>query len=159
MAKPGRKAKPAALKQLQGNPGGRPLTKNEPKPLKGAPTPPTWLDAEGKAEWARVVPELDRIGLLTKVDRQVLATLCQTWADYVEALAIIRREGTVSVSEKGGAYQHPAVGQKNAALKLLMGLWSRLGLTPSDRANMNFAEPNEPSKLKLLMFGEHAKGK
>ncbi|MEQ8198694.1 MAG: phage terminase small subunit P27 family, partial [Clostridiaceae bacterium] len=36
MAQRGRKPKPTAIKVLEGNPGKRPLNKNEPKPEKKA---------------------------------------------------------------------------------------------------------------------------
>ncbi|HZK10243.1 MAG TPA: phage terminase small subunit P27 family, partial [Clostridia bacterium] len=37
MATRGRKPKPTALKVLEGNPGKRPLNKNEPQPERKAP--------------------------------------------------------------------------------------------------------------------------
>ena len=40
MAQRGRKPKPTVLKELEGNPGRRPLNKNEPKPNKKAPRCP-----------------------------------------------------------------------------------------------------------------------
>ena len=39
----GRKLKPTAVKELEGNPGKRKLNKKEPKPDKGMPTCPEWL--------------------------------------------------------------------------------------------------------------------
>ena len=67
--KPGPKPKPTALKIAQGNPGHRPLPKNEPRPRVAAPSMPDFLDAGGRAEWRRVVPILLEMGLLTKMDR------------------------------------------------------------------------------------------
>ena len=53
MAQRGRKPKPTAMKVLEGNPGGRPLNKNEPKPDKKAPRCPAWLEEEAKKECHR----------------------------------------------------------------------------------------------------------
>ena len=39
----GRKPKPTAIKELEGNPGKRKLNKKEPKPEKGMPVCPEWL--------------------------------------------------------------------------------------------------------------------
>lgn len=39
----GRKPKPTAIKELEGNPGKRKLNKKEPKPDKGMPVCPEWL--------------------------------------------------------------------------------------------------------------------
>ena len=65
MAQRGRKPKPTAIKELEGNPGKRPLNKNEPKPEKTAPKCPTWLDKEAKKEWRRMSKSLEAIGILT----------------------------------------------------------------------------------------------
>ena len=43
MATRGRKPKPTAIKELEGNPGKRPLNANEPKPERKAPRCPGWL--------------------------------------------------------------------------------------------------------------------
>ena len=48
------------------------------------PSMPRDLPAEAQAEWRRVVPELEEIGLLAKVDRAVLVRYCTAWADWVE---------------------------------------------------------------------------
>ena len=45
----GRKPKPTAIKELEGNPGKRKLNKKEPKPDKGMPT--CHYD-KAKADWA-----------------------------------------------------------------------------------------------------------
>ena len=63
----GPKPAPTALKKLAGNPGKRALNTREPQPESGAPPCPDWMPAEGRAQWGRVVPELDRLKLLTKV--------------------------------------------------------------------------------------------
>ena len=47
------------------------------------PSLPRALPEEGKAEWRRVVPQLEEIGLLATIDRGVLIRYCQAWADWV----------------------------------------------------------------------------
>ena len=44
MATRGRKPKPTAMKELEGNPGKHPLNTSEPKPNKKAPACPKWLE-------------------------------------------------------------------------------------------------------------------
>ena len=48
MATRGRKPTPTAIKELEGNPGKRPLNAKEPKPVKKAPSCPKWLEPEAK---------------------------------------------------------------------------------------------------------------
>jgi len=52
-----------------------------------APSPPDWLDAEARAEWDRVVPELDAQGLLSGVDRAILTSYSAAWSVLVRAVA------------------------------------------------------------------------
>ena len=54
MATRGRKPKPTAMKELEGNPGKHPLNTSEPKPNKKAPACPKWLEPEAKKEWRRL---------------------------------------------------------------------------------------------------------
>ena len=52
MATRGRKPKPTAMKELEGNPGKHPLNTSEPKPNKKAPACPKWLEPEAKKSGA-----------------------------------------------------------------------------------------------------------
>ena len=81
MATRGRKPTPTAIKELEGNPGKRPLNSNEPKPDTTAPKCPKWLEPEAKKEWKRLSIEMERIGILTKVDMAAFAAYCQAYAD------------------------------------------------------------------------------
>ena len=54
MATRGRKPKPTAMKELEGNPGKHPMNTSEPKPNKKAPACPKWLEPEAKKEWRRL---------------------------------------------------------------------------------------------------------
>lgn len=57
MATRGRKPKPTAMKELEGNPGKHPLNTSEPKPNKKAPACPKWLEPEAKKEWRRLAKQ------------------------------------------------------------------------------------------------------
>ena len=70
MATRGRKPKPTAMKELEGNPGKHPLNTSEPKPNKKAPACPKWLEPEAKKEWRRLAKQMEAIGILTEVDAQ-----------------------------------------------------------------------------------------
>jgi len=65
MATRGRKPKPTAMKELEGNPGKHPLNTSEPKPNKKAPACPKWLEPEAKKEWRRLAKQMEAIGILT----------------------------------------------------------------------------------------------
>src|SRR4051812_21548502 len=84
MGERGPAPKPTALRVLEGNRAKRPL-RREPKPRLGAPECPKELQGEARAEWQRIVPDLDQIGLLARADRAVLMSYCQTWAALLDA--------------------------------------------------------------------------
>ena len=58
-------------------------SRNRPEPVR--PTCPAHLSAPAKAEWKRLAGSLHEIGLLTQVDRSVLAAYCQAYGRWVEA--------------------------------------------------------------------------
>jgi P27 family predicted phage terminase small subunit len=149
----GRKPKPTALKLLQGNPGKRPINRNEPQPRAKAPGCPTWLPAEGKAEWRRVVPELDRIGMLTKVDRAALAAYCAAWALLVRATRDVEANGLIAeavdkeVETVDGVVhlivrrtKNPAVLIARDAAAQVRQFCAEFGLTPSARSRMDLPD-------------------
>ncbi|MGB7479863.1 MAG: P27 family phage terminase small subunit [Burkholderiaceae bacterium] len=127
----GTRSKPTALKLLAGNPGKRPLNVNEPMPRRAVPVCPDWMPAEGRKEWARTVPELDRLGLLTCVDTVVLEAFCATYAEFVE---------TVRTGQP----------LKAAMLAQLRIYCVELGLTPSARSKM--AAPKKDDDDEIAQF-------
>jgi P27 family predicted phage terminase small subunit len=72
-------AKPVELKLLEGNRGHRPIDVTSTfRPEVGLPDAPRWLLPEARKAWRRLSPELIRYNLLSKVDRDSFALLCQT---------------------------------------------------------------------------------
>lgn len=137
----GRKPKPTHLKVIEGNRGRRRLNENEPKPRPGRPPCPAWLQLEAKREWRRVVPELDRLGLLAVVDRASLAMYCQEWARYVDAQAQVDKYGSVLKATASGYVQpSPFVAIARQSLTACRTFAAEFGLTPSSRGRMQVPE-------------------
>jgi len=133
----GRKPKPTALKLLDGNPGKRPLNEREPLMLQGLPEPPEWLDAEARAEWDRIVPELAEMGLLSRADRPALTAYCTAWSRWVEAEAMVKKLGTIVKSpEKGFPMKSPYLSIADQSLETMRKLMVEFGLTPSSRSRI-----------------------
>jgi len=141
------KAKPTALKILEGKLGHRPLPKNEPKPKVGAPSAPDWLDKAARAEWERIVPELDAIGLLTKVDGFVLGAYCSRLSAWIALEKKIAKRGAVYkiTSTMGNSYYkaRPEVAIAKEYLRDVRILAAELGLTPSARASMHSSKDSD----------------
>ncbi|ROR91758.1 phage terminase small subunit P27 family [Nocardioides aurantiacus] len=124
---------PAALQLLKGrgngtDSGGRKV-KEPPNFKRVPPTAPDWLSAEAAAEWARVVPGLQRLDLLKEEDRAVLAAYCETWSTYVVAVRLVATEG-LTIEAKQGMLPHPAVGIARSAGRELRAFAGQFGLSP-----------------------------
>lgn len=144
--------RPTALRELEGNPGHRPLNKNEPKPG-GVPICPSELSDGAKTEWRRISKELLSLGLLTKVDRAALSAYCELWARWRDAEAKIKEFGTVIKTKNGNLIQSPYVGIANRALALMKGYLIEFGFTPASRANLVSDTPlDAEGKLASLLI-------
>lgn len=108
---------PTQLKILAGNPGKRPLNMNEPQPKKETPDCPLWFEGDAKYEWWRVVPELERLGLLTCVDGAILEAYCLVYAELM-------------ADAKAGK------SLKSTLVSQLRALASELGLSPVARTKL-----------------------
>lgn len=84
----------------------------------GRPKRPDWLSDEVRREWNRVVPELQKAGVLSVLDRGMLAVYCSLWAQYA-----------------GG--ERRGVPIKAALISQMRAIAASFGLTPSDRARLN----------------------
>lgn len=153
----GRKPKPSAIKELEGNPGKRAINKKEPKAPSAIPPCPKHLQGEGRKEWRRITKELHALGVLTRIDRGALVALCQAWADYVQACGKVDEQEAVVVSDKGGMYQNPWVGIKNSAMDRYVRISSEFGMTPSSRSRVKVEGPTEADKMAELLFGTGTK--
>lgn len=146
----GGKTTPTQLKILKGNPGKRPHSKNEPKPDPSIPKPPSHLCRVAKTEWNKISSELYIIGLLTKVDKAVLAAYCTSYALWARAWHSINRvakkrgkDGLTITTTNGNIIQNPAVGTANKAAIDMVKYAAELGMTPSARTKIQINGPKK----------------
>ena len=104
-----------------------------------SPSVPSWLDREGVAEWRRVVPELERLGLLSVLDRAVLGAYCDVWSKFNEARRALR-VGLVVVGKDGKMVKNPAWQVYRDSLTECRALWVQLALTPNARLRMELPD-------------------
>lgn len=153
VAQRGRKPKPTAVKELEGNPGKRPLNTSEPKPKKKAPKCPTWLDVEAKKEWRRISKQLEELGILTDVDMAAFAGYCEAYSRWKEAEEFISKHGTIMKTSSGYWQQVPQVSIAQTYLKLMIKFGEQFGLTPSSRSRIvtdkDGNEADDPMEMML----------
>lgn len=140
---PGPKPKPTSLKLIEGNPGKHKLPKNEPKPRPVRPEMPDYLDTEGRKRWEELVSDLESIGVLTVVDREVLGGYCDAFATFVSAKRILDRDGWVKKAETSG-YEMPSpwVAIRNRAMDDLRRFGAELGIGAASRSRIEVKKPD-----------------
>ena len=87
MGRRGPLPKPTAIRELEGD-AGKQLHKRrhepKPRPVTGV-QPPRWLGVIARTEWRRIVPELERLGLLTVIDLGTLEIYCDLYERWRRA--------------------------------------------------------------------------
>ena len=149
MGKRGIKPEPTSIKRLKGNPGRRPLPENEPQPV-GFATMPDWLSDKGKETWCEVAPLLEAMGLLNTKDTGFLCMYCEAWSDYFRACELVKEHGEICESEKGGFYQHPAVGYKNKMREHVLKIGAEFGMSPSSMVGLEVKAVKEVDPLDVF---------
>lgn len=142
MGKRGPPPKPSAVKKAQGTFHKNRSARNEVAPPPGVPPRPAWLDAEGRAEWQRVVPQLQALGILSEIDGAMLADYCAAHSLSVRATKKYQREGP-SVKVNGQVQRHPMIKvaqEARAQARLLAG---EFGLSPSSRSRISAPDKDE----------------
>jgi P27 family predicted phage terminase small subunit len=156
---PGRRPKPASVREAEGNPGHRPI----PTPVDftaadSIPKPPTWLDSIAKSEYKRIVRALSDLDLLKATDLAVLASYAVAFSRWVTAEKKIAAEGTVlRVMGSQGQdkfVKNPALMVSSDAQKQLLRAGALLGLNPVDRGRLNASPKQLSNPFAALMGGD-----
>ena len=132
----GRKPKPTSLKVIEGNLGKRPINGREPKLPSSRPSCPAHLSATAKTEWKRLATLLTDVGILTQIDRTVLATYCQAYGRWVEAERKLAVTAPLLKTPAGYVQVSPWITISNKQVELMTRLMAELGLSPSARARL-----------------------
>ena len=146
--KPGPKPRPTEARRLDGNPGHRPLSDDEPQPPPVSDAfdePPPELDGldVGAAYWRDLAPKLRLCRQITDVDRGALLALCIEWDRYHEARRHTTHDQPKVVSAGKNKYPmpNPWLAIQTKALAACLKLWPELGLTPSSRSRVTAEGP------------------
>ena len=149
----GRKPKPTKLKMITGNPGGRPLNKNEPEPTGGLPEMPKWLDSFSlaKENWEQEGKTLDNMRVMTEADWGVLAMRSYVYSQLVGLALDVKEEGRTLSYQKmdslGNEFfevkHNPKAKQIDNLLKEYRTYGNLLGLDPASRSKLSAREKEE----------------
>lgn len=132
---PGPKRTPKPVLDLRGSWRGK--SRADAGHIDGECACPEWVGEYGLECWNYLYPLLKNVdGLMKPAYFLDLAMICDAYNDMRAAMDVISVEGTVAISEKGGKYQHPAVGMKNRARLFLAKMTPRFGLNPADTSKI-----------------------
>lgn len=129
-------------------------TESEPQFSREVPECPEHLDEAAREEWYRVVGDLHSSGVLTRVDRAVLAAYCSCYALWADAEAKIQKSG-VLLKDKDAekVYVNPYVHVRNNALRQMHAFASELGMSPASRSRLHVQPNAENDPLDVLLRG------
>lgn len=140
----GRKPKPTHIKVITGNPGKRRLNYEEPTPEIAIPECPPELGEAARREWDRLVAELGKLNLLTRLDRAALAACCGSYALWAEATEAIHKYGSMVKSPTGFPMQSPYIAVANRQAEIMMRISAEFGFTPASRGRIAAPRRSEP---------------
>jgi P27 family predicted phage terminase small subunit len=91
-----------------------------------------------RAEWARVAPELARIGVLTRVDEKALVGYCVNWQRWMEAQTFLADpQSYLYVSKSGYPFPNPFLSIADKAMEQMRKFAVEFGMTPSSRSGIH----------------------
>jgi P27 family predicted phage terminase small subunit len=128
----------------------------------GRPSMPRTLTGEAREEWKRVVPLLEKMGVLASVDRAVLIRYCATWADWCELDELLQRSGKLTAGRGGNLVRNPVWLMRRDADATVTELARQLFLTPSARlrGGITLERPTtEIPDAKVSSFERYSRGR
>ena len=153
MAK-GRKPLPASLHLIKGNPSKlrfNTLQDSSRVPVE-IPEPPEHLMPEALVEWNRITVELEKLGLIARIDRAALGVYCQAYARWAKVEIKLRDKGDDAlVDQTPSGYQQISVLLQisTRAVEQMHKFLAEFGMTPSARSRVNISPQQD-------MFGDES---
>ena len=148
---PGPPPKPTEAKRRAGNPGKRKLPTALvvlPPAQLASRTPPDTLGPAGLAAWELA---FSRAPWIADADIATVRHWAQAEDLAGELRARLATDGYVLYTDKGYAYQNPALGALATVEDQIRKWLSLLGLTPADRSRLGVAEVKARSALEEMM--------
>jgi P27 family predicted phage terminase small subunit len=149
----GRKPAPTSLRILHGSVKAKREKRSEPQAPAGIPICPDWLEDEAKREWARIIPDLEEMNLLSSADRAALAAYCQAFADFCFATKAVKKSGRTFKTKTGYVAINPLVSEKRSAMRTMKDFLSEFGLTPSSRSRLSVPQKEVDDGMDAFLKG------
>lgn len=157
MGKRGPKPTPTEVLKVRGSWRAN-LNRNEPQPCKDVPRCPNWLNQQARKVWKQIVPQLNAMGVLTKIDCNTVARYCDCFARWKQMAKWMDEHGEVYPEKDNegktvGVRSWPQTNLYHKLGQMLGRLEAEFGLTPSSRTRVTVPESDgEEEKGKARFF-------
>lgn len=111
----------------------------------GMPPIPKGLDKDGKPKWLEITHALDKLGLLSATDVDVIHQFCVLYARWTKAERVIASTGMTYETGNGMRRPVPEIQISNDCSKQMKALLEAMALTPSSRSRVN--APGEDTQV------------
>ena len=148
----GHNRKTAKQRELEGNPGHRPINKQEPNAPPASGQAPKSLDPAEREFWKQIFPIVSKMRVMTKADVFALGQLCRFMAEEQECTRQIAQLGRLipKKNEAGkviAATLNPLCRVRSDAARHIRSYLAVFGLGPSFRAALHtpVVDPKNPN--------------
>lgn len=121
----------------------------------GRPVKPDGLGDVASAKWDQVIKHLEKESQLAPAYGDFIEMYCKAFQDLHDAESRLEIDGEYCQGEKGGVYQHPAVGVKNKAIERILKFGRQLGMSGASAPHVQKTEKKEETTKKRF-FGKQA---
>lgn len=140
---PGPRPKPTHLRLLAGNPGHRPINRDEPQPAGDLTEPPAWLTDSQKEGWKYAIAKAPG-GLLRQLDQSMLTVWVVAEDMHRFASEKVQKHGAlVKVGSNGAWQQNPYMPIMNKQALLMMKAAGEMGFSPSSRTRVRIEQQRD----------------
>lgn len=144
----GPKPLPANVHALNGNPSKKRLAAlhdGARVPVE-IPDMPSHLDTEARKEWKRISVELEKLGLVAKIDRAALGVYCVAYSRWAKAEKNLKAAGDSGlIDTTPSQYKQISVWLQisNRAVEQMHKFLAEFGMTPSARNRVSVTPQQE----------------
>lgn len=125
----------------------------EPVPPRGRPNCPKNLCLQAKRIWRKLIPLLDEMGVLSRVDERAIARYCQLTVAFYKASDFVNKVGITHFLEDengkptGEVETYPQLDKMLSISDRLLKLEIQFGMTPSARARLTVLPKDEDAEI------------
>ncbi len=144
-----RRNKPTSLKILQGTDRPDRVNENEPKPRPVAGERPSGMDYYAKQKWDYLAPRLERLGVLTEIDGDLLEAYCRAYARFRRANLRLEKAAK-SDADMDWRKLEISVEKAEHSMRLLAG---EFGMSASSRSRLSVNTEQEEDAFEAFLSG------